>query len=146
MDIEKEVNLLLDSKNRIDKNLIEKLIDEAKNASMYSYSPYSKFAVGASLLLKSRNIVQGCNIENSSYGSTMCAERVAFFKAISYGERSFLCLAVYNKNILPYPCGCCLQVMSEFVDSKFPIILISDKERRIMSFSDLLRHPFSLYK
>ncbi|HEM56489.1 MAG TPA: cytidine deaminase [Thermodesulfobium narugense] len=138
--------MFLGSKNKIYKDLIETLINEAKNASMYSYSPYSRFAVGAGLLLENKSIVQGCNIENSSYGSTVCAERVAFFKALSSGERSFLCLAVYNKDILPYPCGCCLQVMSEFVDSNFPIILISSKEIRVIPFSDLLRHPFSLHK
>jgi len=148
LNIEKEINLLLnlDFKNKIDKDLIEVLINEAEEASTFSYSPYSKFSVGSSLLLENRNIVRGCNIENSSYGSTICAERVAIFKAISSGERNFLCLAIYNKDILPYPCGCCLQVMFEFVCKHFPIILISDKEKKVVCFSELLKQPFSLNK
>jgi cytidine deaminase len=144
LNIEEEINSRLNSKCKTNENLIEKLINEAKKASSFSYSPYSKFAVGSSLLLEKGDILLGCNVENSSYGATMCSERVVIFKAISAGVSNFLCLCVYNKDILPYPCGCCLQVMSEFVNDDFPIILVSENEKKIVYFSDLLGYPFKL--
>lgn len=144
MNIEEEINLHLRSKCKTNENLIEKLTNEAIKASLFSYSPYSKFAVGSSLLIDKGDIFLGCNVENSSYGATMCAERVSIFKAVSSGDSNFLCLCVYNKDILPYPCGCCLQVMSEFVSGDFPIILVSESERKIVYFSDLLGHKFKL--
>lgn len=144
MNIEEEINLHLNSKCNTSENLIEKLINRAKKASLFSYSPYSKFAVGSSLLVDKGDIFLGSNVENSSYGATMCAERVAIFKAVSSGNSNLLCLCVYNKDILPYPCGCCLQVMSEFVGKDFPIILVSENEKEIIYFSDLLGRPFKL--
>lgn len=91
------------------------LMDKAKEASRTSYSPFSRFAVGAAVLATSGKIYQGCNVENSSFGLTICAERCAIFKAVSEGEREILAVAIYSPNADScYPCGACRQVMYEF--------------------------------
>lgn len=88
------------------------LAEEARGAS---YSPYSKFAVGAALLTKSGHVVLGCNVENSSFGLACCAERTAVFKAVSEGERDFVAVAVTaGKGHGAAPCGACRQVLHEF--------------------------------
>ena len=93
------------------------LMDLAKEASKYSYSPFSRFAVGAAVLTSSGKIYQGCNVENSSFGLTNCAERTAIFKAVSEGEREILAVAIYSPNSDScYPCGACRQVLFEFQD------------------------------
>ncbi len=94
------------------------LLNEAKIASQNAYAPYSKFNVGAALLTKDGKIYTGCNVENSSYGATICAERVAILKAVSEGERDFVAIAICCSEDRPaYPCGMCLQVMNEFMPS-----------------------------
>lgn len=100
------------------------LIAEAYEAKKNSYAPYSGFHVGAALLAKSGKIYLGCNIENAAYTPTNCAERTAFFKAISEGERSFTAIAVVGdkEEYLP-PCGVCRQVMTEFCGENFQIIM-----------------------
>ena len=91
------------------------LMNRAKEASNMSYSPFSRFAVGAALIAKSGKIYSGCNVENSSFGMTNCAERTAIFKAVSEGEREILAIAIYSPNSDNcYPCGACRQVMYEF--------------------------------
>lgn len=91
------------------------LMDRAKEASKTSYSPFSRFAVGAAVLAKSGKIYSGCNVENSSFGMTICAERCAIFKAVSEGEREILAVAIYSPNADDCnPCGACRQVMYEF--------------------------------
>ena len=109
------------------------LIQEAIAAMQYSYSPYSHFCVGAALLTKSGKIYRGCNIENAAYTPTNCAERTAFFKAVSEGELEFdaICI-VGGKDGKPEeyapPCGVCRQVMMEFCDPEtFQIILATDE-------------------
>ncbi len=93
----------------------EELIDVAKEARKNAYAPYSKFKVGAALLTKSGKVFTGCNVENSSFGASMCAERVAVFKAVSEGEREFKAIAVVTDTNDPaMPCGMCRQVLSEF--------------------------------
>ena len=114
-----------------------------------SYSPYSGFKVGAALLAESGKIYTGCNIENSSYGATNCAERTAFFKAVSDGERGFNAIAVAadSSDGQPFcpPCGMCLQVMNEFCGSDFKIILVKDKETySVKSLSEFLPYGFSI--
>lgn len=95
----------------------EKLIEMAKEAMKNAYAPYSGFRVGAALLTESGKVFTGCNVENSSYGLTMCAERVAVFKAISEGENRFLKIAIVSSsNKLTFPCGACRQVLHEFAD------------------------------
>lgn len=103
---------------------VEKLISESKKAREKAYVPYSKFPVGAALLADDGTIYHGCNIENSAYSMTNCAERTAFFKAISDGVRSFKALAVVADTEGPVsPCGACRQVIAEFCDGSMPIYL-----------------------
>ena len=91
------------------------LMDRAKEASKTSYSPFSRFAVGAAVLMCSGKIYSGCNVENSSFGLTICAERCAVFKAISEGETEITAVAIYSPNTDScYPCGACRQVLYEF--------------------------------
>lgn len=104
------------------------LIALAKKAAESAYVPYSKFNVGAALLTKSGKVYLGCNIENASYSPTNCAERTAFFKAVSEGEREFAAIAIVgglNCNFRDYaaPCGVCRQVMQEFCGEDFKILL-----------------------
>ena len=115
--------------------MVEKLIDTAIEQLKFSYTPYSNFKVGAALLAKNGEIYTGCNIENASYTPTNCAERTAFFKAVSEGVRDFqaICIVGGKKGQLTEytaPCGVCRQVMMEFCDPKtFQIILAVDKEQ-----------------
>lgn len=115
--------------------MVEKLIDTAIEQLKFSYTPYSNFKVGAALLTKSGKIYTGCNIENASYTPTNCAERTAFFKAVSEGVRDFQAICIVGGKegkLTEYtaPCGVCRQVMMEFCNPKtFQIILAVDKER-----------------
>ena len=111
------------------------MIDTAIEQLKFSYTPYSNFKVGAALLTKSGKIYTGCNIENASYTPTNCAERTAFFKAVSEGVRDFQAICIVggkDGKLTEYtaPCGVCRQVMMEFCNPKtFQIILAVDKER-----------------
>ena len=113
------------------KQLIEISIEQLK----YSYTPYSGFKVGAALLAKNGSVYTGCNIENAAYTPTNCAERTAFFKAVSEGVKEFdaICIVGGKDGVLTEyapPCGVCRQVMMEFCDPEtFQIILAVDKER-----------------
>ena len=112
-----------------EKELVLKAIESMKN----SYSPYSDFKVGAALLTESGKVYTGCNIENVAFGPTVCAERVAFFKAISENEKSFLKIAVVGgKNGIisssTPPCGVCRQVMREFFSDDFEILIVKENE------------------
>jgi cytidine deaminase len=91
----------------------QKLIDAAVQARQWAYAPYSHYAVGAALLTVSGKIYDGVNVENAAYPTTMCAERVAVFKAVSEGERQFEAIAVVTSNG-GTPCGSCRQVLAEF--------------------------------
>ncbi|KAA1470081.1 cytidine deaminase [Dentipellis sp. KUC8613] len=103
----------------------ERLIQAAIEAKEGAYSPYSKFRVGAALLAADGSIIKGANIENASYGGTICAERTAFVKAVSDGTRAFVALAVNTDVAQPLsPCGICRQVIREFCALKMPILLV----------------------
>lgn len=124
---------------------IEQLIQEAIEARKQAYTPYSHFQVGAALLAANGKIFRGCNIENAGYTPSNCAERTAFFKAVSEGEREFQAIAIVagqegGELVLTAPCGVCRQVMMEFCDYEtFPIILaVSPKEYRIMTLKEML--------
>ncbi|MCZ2259355.1 cytidine deaminase [Sporosarcina sp. G11-34] len=106
----------------------EKLIEESKVAREKAYVPYSKFPVGAALLAEDGAIYHGCNIENSAYSMANCAERTAFFKAVSDGVRTFKALAVVADTEGPVsPCGACRQVIAEFCDGAMPVYLTNLK-------------------
>jgi len=91
------------------------LIESARKAAQYAYAVYSDFKVGAALVTSDGNVFTGCNVENSSYGLTVCAERVAVFKAVSEDYREFAAIAIWSESSPPArPCGACLQVLSEF--------------------------------
>ncbi len=110
----------------------------------HSYSPYSSFRVGSGLVTKSGRVFFGCNIENASYGATICAERVAFLKAVSEGFTEFTDITVVTDTLRPTPpCALCLQVMAEFCQPDFRIYLGNlEQIVRQHSFSELLLHPF----
>lgn len=131
--------------------MVEKLIDTAIEQLKFSYTPYSNFKVGAALLAKNGEIFTGCNIENASYTPTNCAERTAFFKAVSEGVREFRAICIVggkDGKLTEYtaPCGVCRQVMMEFCDPKtFQIILAVDKERyEIYTLEELMPLGLSL--
>lgn len=102
----------------------EKWLNEALNAMGMAYVPYSKFPVGAALITEDGKVYQGCNIENSSYGLSNCAERTAIFKAVSVGERAFKALVITGETEGPIsPCGACRQVIAEFCAPTMPVYL-----------------------
>ena len=126
------------------------LVMEAVKARKQAYCPYSGFAVGAALLCVDDRVFTGCNIENAAYTPTNCAERTAFFKAVSEGERSFTAIAVVGgpEGASEFdwcaPCGVCRQVMKEFCqDDRFQIILArSVKEYKVYTLAELLPMGF----
>ena len=127
----------------------KELLSLAVNAMEKSYSPYSNCKVGAALLCKNGKIFTGTNIENASFSPTVCAERVAVFKAVSEGETEFSEIAVVGGkdgkiNGIFAPCGVCRQVLREFCDDDFPIILgESENEFKKVTLKDLLPLSFS---
>ncbi len=128
----------------------KELCDIAVKACKNSYSPYSKYRVGAALMSKSGKIYTGCNIENASYSATVCAERTALFKAISEGETDFSVIALAGRkdgktDNGALPCGICLQVLSEFCDGDFKILIVNSADGYTeYSLKELLPQPFSL--
>ena len=133
----------------LEKSMISKLIETAMEQLKFSYTPYSNFKVGASLLTKNGQIYTGCNIENAAYTPTNCAERTAIFKAVSEGVREFdaICIVGGKDGILTEytaPCGVCRQVMMEFCDPEtFQIILAAaDGKYKIYSLKELLPEGF----
>ena len=121
----------------------ETLIQKAVNAKDWAYAPYSEYAVGAAVLTESGKIYDGVNIENAVYPLTICAERVAIFKAVSQGETSFRAIAVATKNG-GTPCGACRQVMAEF-GMGLVILLVDSTGKQVAEYtlSDLLPEAFS---
>ncbi len=127
------------------KELIEVLVDKAKNAMEYAYVPYSNYPVGAALLTVDDEIITGCNIENASYGLTNCAERTALFKSVSEGKRDFKAIAVICKGeLIASPCGACRQVIAEFLEQDSPVILANEQgEYQLTSVKELLPGAFT---
>ena len=122
----------------------ELLVKTAYEATKMSYTPYSHFNVGAALLTKGGKIYMGCNIENAAYGATNCAERTAFFKAISEGEKEFAAIAVVSSSKdYTYPCGICRQVIAEFCDEDMEIILAKDMDYKVFKLSEMLPYSFT---
>ena len=132
----------------IEKNDIVRLYEQAVITRRNSYSPYSKFKVGAALLLDDNKIITGTNVENSSYGLTSCAERNALFTAMGQGykkENIRAILVVANTDGPCSPCGACRQVISELMDKDADVILTNRKnDMKLFTVKDLL--PFSFSK
>lgn len=126
---------------------IDKLIDKALKARENAYTPYSKFKVGAAILLKDNTYILGCNVENASYGLSNCAERTAMFKMISEGYRreDVVAMAIVGQSERPIsPCGACRQVMTELLPEDCPVILANlNKDYREYKVSELLPYSFN---
>lgn len=127
----------------------KELIKLALEARQMAYVPYSKYMVGAALLTRQGKVYKGCNIENAAYTPTNCAERTAFFKAVSEGEREFDAIAIVggyegNPTDYAYPCGVCRQVMIEFCNpEKFRVITaISEEQYLEQTLAEMLPHGF----
>lgn len=130
------------------------LINIAKGALANSYSPYSKFKVGSAVLCDNGKVYTGCNVENASYGATLCAERVAIFKAISEGERKFSKIAIVSQsddetfeNVagdITFPCGMCRQVMAEFMLDGEVILENKIGDIKIFNIRELMPYSFSI--
>jgi len=127
----------------LQKNYTDRLIEFSLNARKFSYSPYSKFSVGAALLTAENKIYTGTNIECASYSLSICAERVAFSKAVSEGEKKFKAIAIASsKDIFTFPCGACRQFMYEFGKNLEVIIVKSETEVIIKKLHELLPGAF----
>ena len=123
------------------RELYEKACDMLPRA----YAPFSKFKGGAALLSKSGEVFTGVNVENSSFGATICAERTAFVKAISEGEREFEAIAVVSSEGEAWPCGICRQFMKEFCDDDFKIITGDDEDSlSVYTMDEILPEGFRL--
>ena len=124
---------------------LRRLLAAAKTTQRRAHAPYSKFRVGAALLTKSGKIYTGCNVENASYGLTICAERVAITKAVSEGHRHFEAIVVVCPSAKPTPCGACRQFLAEFGDMT---VICADsrngKRVQIYRLAELLPHAFEL--
>ncbi|MCM1536327.1 MAG: cytidine deaminase [Clostridium sp.] len=138
----------MDKKADYDK---EELMGQALAARSRAYAPYSHYTVGAALLTAEGTVYQGCNIENASYGAANCAERTAFFKAVSEGEREFAAIAIAGgpegeePSGYASPCGICRQVMQEFCREDFRIFLVKNTEEyREFTLAQMLPFAFSL--
>lgn len=123
------------------------LMKAAVKARENSYAPYSGFRVGAALLAKSGKAYTGCNVENAAFAPTNCAERTAVFKAVSEGEREFSAIAIVGGrgqelSSLCAPCGVCRQVLAEFCDGNFRILLGTPEKFSAFSMNDLLPYSF----
>ena len=126
----------------------KELIKMAEEARVHSYCPYSGFSVGTALLSRNGRVFTGCNIENAAYGPSNCAERTAFFKAVSEGVTEFSAIAIIGgkkneKGQFCAPCGVCRQVMSEFCkEDEFDVILGNEEGFRVYKLKELLPESF----
>ena len=122
------------------------LIKKAIDARSTSYSPYSSFKVGAAIITVDGEIFSGCNIENASFSETVCAERVAIYKAISEGKREFCAIAIVGGkdeiSDYTYPCGSCRQALSEFCSDQLEIVLYNGKAMEISTLGALFPSSF----
>ena len=122
------------------------LVEEAFKASKKSYAPYSHYHVGACVLLKNGQMIQGTNIENAAYGSSMCAERNAVYQAycLGYRKEDIIALAIVSeKEPLVSPCGACRQVLAELLDEQTPIILGCKTYYEVTNMNELLPRAFT---
>ena len=128
---------------KISKTILNKLLKKAKEAFKNSYSPYSQYRVAAAVLAKSGKIYGGTNIENASYGLSMCAERVAIFSAIANGAKKIKAVAIWTSKGNTTPCGACRQVIAEFSNNADIIYNTKDNTVKIEKISSLLPKSFN---
>lgn len=127
----------------LDTELIQELLQQARQAREAAYAPYSNFPVGAAVLTADGRIFTGCNIENASFGATVCAERVAIFTAVAAGQRQITALAVIADTPAPVaPCGLCRQVLQEFGPECQVVMGNLQGEYNVVKMGALLPHPF----
>ncbi len=126
----------------MNKQTIENLLNHAKEASNEAYSPYSNYPVGSAVLTKDGKIFQGCNVENVSYGLTICAERTAVVKAISEGCRDIEAIAVYSPSSNITPCGACRQFINEF-GSDIDVVYMKEGKTVVRKIRELIPDVFS---
>ena len=126
----------------------ERMLREARGVMKHAYAPFSSFAVGAAVATADGSVFTGCNVENASYGLTICAERAAVSAAVAAGHRSLVSVAVVaSGDDLPYPCGACRQVLAEFADDDTPVhVAAADKVSEFSThrLGDLIPHAFRL--
>lgn len=132
----------------MENEIYQNLMISAEEARNGAYTPYSHFKVGAALLCKDGKVYTGCNIENAAFTPTVCAERVAFFKAVSDGEKDFVAIAIVGgreKDSASFcaPCGVCRQVMAEFVNENFKILLGNSTGFKAYALNELLPFAFT---
>lgn len=121
------------------------LVAAAKDASARAYCPYSHFPVGAAVRTADGRVFAGCNVENASYGLTVCAERSAIFSAVSAGARDVVALAIYTPTDVPVtPCGACRQVLHEFGAAAEVVCACNSTQKLTFTTSELLPHGFAL--
>ncbi|MCZ7555233.1 MAG: cytidine deaminase [Bacteroidia bacterium] len=125
------------------KNEVEALVSAARSVRDNAYAPYSQFRVGAALLCDDGSIVTGCNVENSSYSLTCCAERTAVFTAVAQGKRSFTAMAIATSRQPVAPCGACRQVLAEFNPAMTLILCDENADHAFRTMTDLLPDPFT---
>lgn len=137
----------MDKNVQVDVPQVE-LIAMARKAREHAYAPYSGFKVGAAALMSSGIVYVGCNIENSSYGLTVCAERVAIWNAVSNGESEIIAVVISSDGKPALPCGACLQVMQEFAGKSSPIIISSGSDGKPVrcTLDECLPHPFKDFR
>jgi cytidine deaminase len=129
----------------ISEDIQNRLMKEAVKACKNAYAPYSKFNVGAAVLCEDGEIFTGCNVENASYGATLCAERNAISAAVAAGKRDFIAVAVAaGDESMALPCGICRQVLSEFNPDTTVLLCNSKGLQESFSLSELLPHAFKL--
>ena len=127
----------------MEREMTQKLYETAKDAAKNAFAPFSYFHVGAALLASDGRIFTGCNVENSSYGATICAERTALVKAVSEGSRDFIAIAVVSQDGEAWPCGICRQVLYEF-SPEMLVITGNDEHLDVVKLNELLPHGFRL--
>ena len=127
----------------MEREMTQKLYETAKDAAKNAFAPFSNFHVGAALLASDGRIFTGCNVENSSYGATICAERTALVKAVSEGRRDFIAIAVVSQDGEAWPCGICRHFLYEF-SPEMLVITGNDEHLDVVKLNELLPHGFRL--
>ncbi|MEI9949625.1 MAG: cytidine deaminase [Pseudomonadota bacterium] len=123
---------------------LAELVAAARAVRERAYAPYSRFLVGAALRAENGRVFVGCNVENASYGATICAERSAILAMIAAGQRSICELAVFtDADTLAMPCGLCRQVISEF-QKDARLVVANPRQQRVLGFSEIFPEPFVL--